>query len=271
MRPPCAHKSRWTWGLFAPLILLCMNSTPVFSQTQGFPTPMANGSLGAKDPNALAEVESFIQVTGGSAWQDLVGTGTLSYQDGQSHPATLYLQGSGSSRLDIDMGSGSRSVRLIASAGTFQDESAGQHPLLPNTSRIGIVAFPRVWTDAATSPLVSLFDHGLYAGTGQPLHRVTVEYQLNPGSYAVGDPTVATDLYFDPNTHLLLFSVDSVRFANAQQQVFLQSIAYGAYQTVNGVSVPTSLIQTLNDQPQWALQLSQITLNSHPTPDTFSF
>jgi len=271
MRSPCAYKKARIWGLFALLMLFGVSWTPALSQTQGFPIPPVTGSLGAKDANALAEVQSFVQVTGAVGWQDLVGTGTLSYQDGEVHAASIYLQGSARSRLDIDMGSGSRSVRLNASSGAFEDESGNLSSLLPATSRAGIVAFPRLWIDASSSPLVSLSDQGLYTGTGQSLHRITVEYQLNPGTYSAGDPTVATDLYFDPSTHLLLFSVDSVQFVNAQGQSFLQTMQYGAYQSFNGVSIPTSLTQTLNDQPQWAMQVTQLTLNSHPTPDTFSF
>ena len=253
------------------LALLVANPTSTFSQDQAFPFPTKAGVIGVKDPTALAEVVAFTRAAGAANWMNLQGTGTLSYQDGEAHDASLYLLGSEYSRLDIEIGSGTRSVRLNACAGSFQDESEERSFLLPMTSRAGIVAYPKVWTDAVNSNLVSLYDRGLYTGTGQALRRITIEYQLTPGAYRPGDPTVATDLYFDPSTHALLFSVDSVQFAGSAGQPFLQVMAYGGYQAFNGLLIPTSLQQTLNGQPQWALQLNQVTINTNLSPSTFSF
>ena len=253
------------------LALLVVNPASTFSQGQPFPVPTSAGVIGVKDPTALAEVLAFTRATGAANWRSLQGTGTLSYQDGETHDASLYLFGSEYSRLDVEMGSGTRSVRLNASAGSFKNESEERNFLLPTTSRVGLVAFPKVWTDVVNSSLVSLYDHGVYTGAGQALRRITIEYQVTLSSYSPGDPTVATDLYFDPSTHALLFSVDSVRFASSAGQSFLQVMSYGGYHAFNGVVVPTSLTQTLNGQPQWALQLSQVTVNSNLSLSTFSF
>jgi hypothetical protein len=256
---------------FLLLALLAVTPASTFAQDQAFPLPATTGVLGVKDATALAELVAFTRAAGAYGWRDLQGTGTLSYQDGETHNASLYLLGPQYSRLDIEMESGLRSVRLNTSAGAFQNEFGEHSSLLPVTSRAGIVAFPKVWTDALDSHFVSLYDRGLYTGTGQALHRITIEYQLTPGGYNRGDPTVATDLYFDPSTHALLFSVDSVQFANSADQPFLQVMAYGVYQAFNGFLVPTSLVQTLNGQPQWALQLNQVTINTNLSLSTFSF
>jgi hypothetical protein len=255
------------------ITVLLFTAVPAFAPCQEatFPLPSVTGKLGHKDAGAVAEVAAHLRAVAASGWHDLEGTGTLTYDDGDAHSASLYLMGSAYTRLDVVMDSETRSVRLQSSFGSFMGDSGEQSSLLPKTSRTGIVAFSRLWTDALGSALPSLFDQGLYTGSGTSLHRITIEYPLNPGGYSSGDPTVATDLYFDPSTHLLLFSVDDVAFSNSSGQRFLRVTSYGDYQPFSGIQFPTQIQQTLNGQLQWSLQLSQITVNTNPPVTTFSF
>ncbi len=133
------------------------------------------------------------------------------------------------------------------------------------------VAFPRIWTDAAVSPKVSLYDQKIYAWEGQSLHRVTIEYPLDDQEgRSFSKRTAATDLYFDPNTHLLLFSVDSFSVSTMRRQL-ARVTSYASYQPFEGVSVPTTIKQILNGQDQWTLQLSQVTMNTNSPANTFLF
>lgn len=144
--------------------------------------------------------------------------------------------------------------------------------LPPTTASAGIVAFPRIWADAATSSNVSLYDQHLYTGTGSNLHRITLEYALDGSSKSrFGNKTAATDLYFNPGTHLLAYSVDAVTFNESARQVFSRVTSYEQYQQFNGVKVPTTIKQYLNGQLQWTLLLSQVTENATHSADTFSF
>jgi hypothetical protein len=254
--------------------------TPTTARAQGaqsstanlsFPSPVATGIIGVKAPGALSEIVAHLEAVSATGWQDLEGTGTLTFPTGDTHSALLDLRGADFSRLDIVMNSGTRSFRVQGSSGRFQDEVGNQGSLLAATSRCGIVAFPIVWFDAATSSLVSLLDNGIYMGTGQPLHRVTVEYQLAPGTYTKGDLTVATDLYFEPNTHLLLYSVDSLAFSNVSGAALLRVTSYSDYQKFGSLLVPATIQQSLNGQAQWSLQLSQVQINQNPPVGTFSF
>lgn len=241
------------------------------AQTPDFPLPVATGRLGQKDPAAWAEVLAHLQAAAASNWKDVEATGTLTYPAGDTHAASLFLLGSRYSRLDVTMDSGTRSVRLISTYGRFKDETGVKSPLLPITSRAALVAFPRIWIKAAAAGPISLFDKGTIATNGQNLHRITFEFPLGPGTYSPGDRTEATDLYFDPNTHLLLFSVDSLRFANSANQPFLRVISYGNYQRFAGILFPTALTETLNGQVQWNLQLAQFSVNANPPSSTFLF
>lgn len=253
------------------LSLLIAMSAAAWCQLPTFPLPQTSGTLGTKDAGALAQITAQLEAVSAIGWHDLIGTGTLSYPAGDTHAATLYLMGAGYSRLDVVMDSETRSVRLQSSLGAFQGKSGKLSFLLPGTARAGIVAFPRVWTDAVSSQMVSLFDRGPYTGTGQTLNRITIEYQLTPGTFTHGDPTVATDLYLDPATHLLLYSVDNAQFVNSAGQSFLRVTSYGNYQKYAGVSMPTVIQQSLNGQLQWELQLNQLEVNTNPSAATFSF
>jgi hypothetical protein len=250
--------------------LLVIVPASVSAQKQSFPLPSTTGILGHKDAGAFAEIKAHLLAVSATGWQGLEGTGTLTYPNGDVHSALLYLRGAKYSRLDITMDSGTRSLRVSGFAGRFQDEKGNPGVLPPATSSAGIVAFPRIWTDAASSR-ISLYDQKIYAGTGQSLHRITIEYPIDAeGRGSFSKKTAATDLYFDPNTHLLLFSVDSISVSTMRRQLTLVT-SYGNYQSFEGVSVPTTIKQALNGQEQWTLQLSQVTINTNSPTSTFSF
>jgi hypothetical protein len=261
-----------------PLIALGLSSImmalspSMLAQEQSFPAPSTTGTLGNKDAGALAEIKEHLQAVSVAGWQDLKGTGTLTYPSGNAHTATLYLMGSEHSRLDIAIDSGTRSLRLVGPVGRFQDEKGNQGFLPPATSCTGIVALPRIWAAAATSTLISLRDQQMYTGTGQSLHRITIEYPVDSssGGSSLSKKTAATDLYFDASTHLLLYSVDSLIF-NKLRKPLTRVTTYGGYQSFDGVLIPTLIRQALNGQEQWALQLGQVAVNTNPPADTFLF
>ncbi len=164
-----------------------------------------------------------------------------------------------------------RSLRLSGFVGSYLHEKGNQGTLPPAASSAGIVAFPRVWTDAATSSRISLNDQNIFAGEGQNLHRITMEYPIESAAgERLANRTAATDLYFDRSTHFLLYSVEAVKF-RGEMQTFRRVTAYEDYQPFSGVKVPTTIKQYLNGQLQWTLQLSQVTINPALPTDAFSF
>lgn len=243
---------------------------PSNSQELNFPMPATTGTIGTKDSAALEEISVYMQATGISGWNDLEGTGTLTYPKDDAHAATLYLSGSGSSRLDVKMDSGTRSLRISGNSGIFQDEKSHRSTLLTNTVSNGLVIFPRLWANVLAAS-VSLFDHGIYTQAGEAFHRLTVEYPVFVGHYKSGDPTTATDLYFDPKTHLLLFSVDAITYMNSKGKYFNRLTKYSDYQPVEGAQLPMTIQQFLDGHQEWTLQLSQAAINTNTPLSTFSF
>lgn len=258
--------------LLAILIIAVLALDSANAQEQGFAIPATTGVLGKRDAGALTEINAHLMAIGVNGWQSLEATGTLTYPDGVAHAASLYLRGSKFQRLDIEMESGTRSVRIGGFAGRYQSEGGNQESLPPATSSAGLVAFPRIWADAAVSVNESLYDKHLYAGTGSNLHRITMEYALEgPGGSHLGNTTAATDLYFEPSTHLLDYSVDAVTFNGPTRQLFQRVTSYEQYQPFGGVKIPTVIKQYLNGQLQWTLQINQVTVNSNPEASAFSF
>lgn len=252
--------------------LLTLEPCSAFTQEQRFPLPSTTGVVGKKDSGAVAEIRAHLLAVSSADWHSLQATGTLTYPEGDTHAATLYLMGATYSRLDIEMGAGMRSLRVQGTAGRFQDERGNQGTLPPGTSCAGIIAFPRVWTNAAASSRLSLRDQSNYSEAGKSFHRVTMEYPIESAAGGgLGNGTAATDLYFDLNTHLLAHSVDAVTFSGSMRQTFNRATAYADYKEFSGVEVPTTIKQYLNGQLQWTLQLNQITVNPALTTDTFSF
>ena len=243
------------------------------SSLQGLilPSPIKTGILGSKTPQALSEITALIQAASLGTLKDLQATGTMTFPGGDTHPASLCLSGSGYTRLDITMASGTRSVRLRGPSGVYQSETGSRGFLPPATAMAGVLALPRIWADAVAGARISLFDGGTYPVQGKSLHRISIEYPLQSGDPISPTPSVATDLYFDPTTHLLLYSVDVVMLSEAHNQAFTRITGYSSYQVLSGIVVPTSIQQSINGQLQWTLSIAQLTLNTNPPASTFSF
>jgi hypothetical protein len=254
------------WG-FAMLGPICAQG-----QEQSFPTPATSGVLGRKDAGAFAEIRAHLSAVSASGWQSLEATGTLTYPGGDTHVATLYLMGSNDSRLDIEMEAGTRSLRQSGFVARFQHENGNRGSLPPATASAGIVAFPRIWTDAVPSSQISLYDHSTSAHDGHNLHRITIEYPIGAGLGTVlNERTTATDLYFDSSTHVLTQSVDAVTFNGPSRQTFSRETSYADYRQFDGVMIPATIKQYLNGQLQWTLNLSQVNINATLADNIFSF
>ncbi|MFP5236005.1 MAG: hypothetical protein ACLGSD_08880 [Acidobacteriota bacterium] len=263
--------ARLSVGILGSLLAM----SPLYGQATGpdFPVPSRSSQLGVKDAGALAEVVSHIRAAGGANWNDLEASGTIVFgsSPNDSHTATLTLVGAKYSRLDVTFDAGVRSLRLRPVAGRSITETGDRIDLPPATACAGLVAFPRLWRRAVTSQRVSLFDRGMFNASGSMLHRVTMEYAPENEDFKYGPKTVATDLYFDPQSHNLLYSVDFLAYINTHGQRLLRITQYSNYRSTDGVNLPTTISESLGKQLQWTLQLTSIQLNQSPALSLFLF
>ena len=124
--------------LFVCILLSILMIAPALMQAQEpiFPSPSVTGILGKKDANAVAEIKAHLMAALAAEWKDLEATGTLNYPNGDAHSAHLYLMGGKNARLDIEMASGTRSLRISGCTGQYQDEEGNNGTLPPETSSV---------------------------------------------------------------------------------------------------------------------------------------
>lgn len=234
--------------------------------------PDATGSLGQKDSGAQTELVQYLTVMGGSSWTGMVGTGQITYgtKDTTAYSATLSILGNSSFRLDAQTASGPLSIRISGQHGTIQEADGKQSPIPANTAATGIFQFLQPLLANIPNISESLLDRGLTTVDEVSLHRVTVELSAVGLDLITGTKGItATDLYFDPASHLLIKSANSIQINGGHGHHFLRVITYGDYRKVGNMMVPFSYTQTLDGQKQWTLQLANVQLN--PTFDSASF
>jgi hypothetical protein len=256
------------------LIMACViaqaQSTP---QTLDVPSPTTSGVLGHVDPGALAEISQHLKATGSAPWTGMQGTGQITYgTDSTAYSATLTILGNKSFRLDGQTSKGLLSIRINGLQGKIQEADGRQNFIVPDTAASGIFQFqlPRLANFPGAS--TSLLDHGSSVVAGATLHRVTFESPVSgPMVSTQKKKTLATDLYFDGTTHLLVKSANVIHINDAGNNDFLREITYDDYRSVGNVMIPFRYIQTLNGQNQWTLQLSEVQLNPTAKATFFEF
>jgi hypothetical protein len=250
------------------LLLLVGATSEAISQssipTTSTPVPVATNKLGQFDAAALSEILEHAKVVGTAPWTGIQGTGTITYSSDQnSYSATLTIVGSKRFRLDVQTPTGPIGTRINGRLGNIQEPDGKTFSLAPETASSGIFQFelPRL-ADLQTRS--SVLDHGLTVIDGMNLHRLTIEQPLTP------QKNIATDLYFDPKTHLLVKTANAIRPDGARSNL-LRVITYGDYRSVDGVMIPFLYTQSLDGQKQWTLQLSEVQLNPNIQSNYFDF
>jgi hypothetical protein len=225
--------------------------------------PTASGVLGQIDPAALAEVQDHLLVVGSSPWIGMQGTGEITYarQDPTLYAATLSNMGFNSFRLDAQSKKGQMSIRIHRGLGEIQSSDGTILTIPSETAVLGLFPFERLRAANFPEPDTSLIDHGLVTVDGVELHRITFESKT----------TNATDLYFDPSTHLLVKTANAVFMDSARRATFLSVVTYGDYRKVGAILIPFSYAETIEGEQYRTLRLSDVQLNPGLTSSYFSF
>lgn len=295
------RRSLWAIGL-----LVCMagwqqnlNAQTDFTRIYGAEDqdvlkPHTTGLLGRIDPTALQAVNEYRAIINAPSWQGMQGAGSLTYPAATTNSATLMVLGGTRYRLDTETQQGLRSLRISGGYGVDQDEKGKQSFLQASTAAAGLMAFPRLLSSSFPNVAISsLVDQGMVSVNGRQFQRITLEVPaagmvLNPlnsstgGSASSSSPQnqpnsiqkqqdIATDLYFDPSTHLLIKSVDAVLVVGTGSEKYIRAMTYGDYRQVNGSMIPFLYRLTLNGQPEWQLQLNQVEVNTSLTESQFQF
>ncbi len=281
-------------ALFLGLCIICTSANCAIAQEQspsvsdaqsaqtrsygpfdkGVAFPSKTGILGQRDGTALSEIVEHLKVVGASSWTGMQGTGQITYgsEDSTAYSATLSILGTTGSRLDGQTSKGQLSIRINGRYGKIQEADGRLYPIVADTAASGIFQFELPRLADFPDSTASLLDRGSCSVDGRAFHRLTYEFPTT-GIKATTHKrdTVATDLYFDPTTHLLVKSANSIHIDGARNTDFLRVITYDDYRKVGDSMIPFRFTQTLDGQKQWTLQLSEVQLNPALKTTFFEF
>lgn len=262
-------KSTSTISIVRLLIAIALSSAIAFGQSApsslDIPLPSASGALGRADAGASAELIAHLKAVGLSPWTGMQGTGQITYgDDSAAYSATLTIVGSTEFRLDAGTQQGQFSTRISGNYGEIQEADGRRTLILPNTAASGLVQFQLLRQANFPNTKASLLDRGTVTVGNHPLHRLTYEFPAVAATLPTQkQQTIATDLYFDTATHLLVKSANTIRINGSGNHDFLREITYEDYRQVGSSMIPFRYTETLNGQKLWTLQLSDV----QPSPD----
>lgn len=284
------HGSRRSCVLLSAAVL-CLSNLPIHGLQNRFTQIIGNADRGVvlpqsvplvprQDPGALTEIQAFRSAISLGPWKDMQGTGQLTStatdSSGDKSPlnSTLWIRHHHEYRLDIQKPNGTSSLRLDGSYGAAQHTDGHTKIMDARDAVSGMFAFPALMEAAFPDTSVMVIDRGMAIVGGTTLHRITVEspWPGSPVDAATGNlMSSVVDLYFNPQTHLLMKSASAVFGSESNPEPMLEVVTYGEYNAVSGMLLPHSYRQTLNGQILWTLLLNQIQLNSGLTEADFHF
>lgn len=241
-------------------------------EDSGIPLPMVAITTTQKDPSALQEIIDYLNAVGLTDWKGMQATGVYLLSNGDSGTASLSIAGSDQERLDLTTSTATMSMRIDGRFGATIRADGKRSPMPQSTAKIGIVAFPRLFSANLATAVSAVIDQGQVNIDGVTLRRITVEEPVLVNGVLIepNAPSV-TDLYFDPSSHLLRISASLAQLDPTDREQYLVVIRYGDYQSSGTTLLPHSIGQTLNGQQQWVLNLTQIDLKSPADPSYFQF
>jgi hypothetical protein len=229
---------------FRSYLLVLVSSTFLFSQNQP-----------PSDPQAVKLAsQSIAALTGGNAINDVTLNGSVTWSGGaapETGTTTLLASGTGESRMNLTLPSGTRAEIRDASTGVAQgqwiaqDGSSGLFAQ-QNCATDAVWFFPALGSLAA-GPNVVLSYIGPETRNGAAVQHIqSYIYQSNPSGITPSPQQLSTmDFYLDATTSLpvsIAFNAHPDNTASANLSV---EVDFSNYQALSGVMVPTHIQRAL--------------------------
>lgn len=225
------------------------------------------------DPIAVAVLNKSLTASGATnplnPVRDFVATGTITYfwaGEEVQGAATVKARGYDQFRLDANLPEGTRSYSVSHAVGFLKDQN-GSLSEIPehNTVNTGILSFPYPTVAAnLAAPLTAVSYLGLVEVGSRQAHQVRVQRHFS--SEADSDGTMSklctTDYFVDPQTYLLLKTLDTTHPVHTLTEDLTHEIELQNYTSVNGVMVPTLIREKIIGQTIWEFRLTAISLNT---------
>ena len=237
------------------------------------PSNVLARSTPASDPQAVAyAAQSIAAMNGGTTVSDVTVTGSVTWMigpDTDTGTATLLALGTGESRMDLALSSGTRTEIRDASTGV----ALGKW-IAPNGSS-GMFASQNCMTDAAwffpalgsltVEPNTVLLYVGQEVRNGETVQHVqSYVYQANwaPVPGPTPQQLSAMDFYLDATTLLPSAITFSAHPDNDMGTDISTEVDFSNYQTVNGALVPFHVQKYFNGELILDLSVTSAVLNS---------
>ncbi len=232
----------------------------------------------ASDPQALSyAAQSITALTGGTSVTDVTLTGSVTWNGTDTGTATLMALGTGESRMDLALGSVTRTEIRDAQTGA----QIGKWVNPDSTS--GQYASQNCWTDAvwffpalgslATGPNVVLSYLGQETRNGSVVQHIqSYIYQSNwPSGVTPSPQQLSTmDFYLDATTFLpvaIVFNAHPDSDANSNLAI---EVDLANYQSMSGVAVPTHIQRFQQGALMVNLTVTSATFNTGLSLSTFA-
>jgi hypothetical protein len=215
-------------------VVLIITSTRSFSQGQ----PQS-------DPQAVSlAAQSIAALTAGSAISDVTMSGSVTWNGSDTGTALLRALGTGESRMDLTLTSGTRTEIRDAQTGVLLGEW-----IAPNNTS-GYFASQNCFTDAvwffpvlgslAAGPNVVLSYIGLETRNGESVQHIeSYVYQSNPLGLTPTPQQLSTmDFYLDATTFLPAAVTFNAHPDNSAATNLLDEVDFSNYQTISGMVIP---------------------------------
>lgn len=266
----------------AVILALTVHATAQNATTtvSGVSMPPVSVPPGRQDSGALQEILLFQKTVQAGSWTGMEARGSFTPNatgsSGEAigaEPATLWILGGNSFRLDSQKSSGTSSLRFDGAYGAIRHEDGRTRKMDARNALAGFLAFPALMEQGFPYAGTSVIDDGITAVDGVPLHRITMgaPWPGGPSAGKTSPPMTVTDLYFDPQTNLLKLSATAAVGSRSEPTRYLRVITYSGYHEINGVMVPGLYSEHLNGQLLWTLDLNNIQLQPGLTDAGFRF
>lgn len=222
------------------------------------------------DPQAVAyAAHSIAAMTGGTSISDVTLTGNVTWNGSDTGTATLKALGTGESRMDLALSSGTRSEIRDAQTGAplgqwVNPNNASGHFASQNCGTDAVWFFP-VLGSLAAGPNVVLSYVGQETRGGIAVQHIR-SYAYQPNSPSFPGPTPqqlsTMDLFLDATTLLPLAVTYSSHPDDDANRNLPVEVDFSGYQTMGGVAVPTRIQRYLQGTLMVDLTVSTASFNT---------
>lgn len=226
----------------------------------------------ASNAQALAfAAQSIAALGGGATVSDLTLTGSVTWNGGETETgtATLRALGTSESRMDLALGSGTRTEIRDAQTGALLGKwvnptNASGNFALHNCQTDAVWFFPALGS-LASGPSVVLSYIGQESRKGETVQHVQ-SYVYQPGQTSGSGLNLqqlsAMDFYLDATTLLPVAITFSAHPDNNAAANLLDEVDFSNYQTIGGFAVPMHIQRYQQGNLQVDLVLSGATFNT---------